>query len=802
MNNGQVSQGLCPSCDEAGTIGELCPEKVCAKRGYRYLPPEYHAKVAQQPAGAADPVLGQLIGDYLVVDVLGAGGFGTVYMALQQPIQLKAALKLMNLRADPEIADMMLEKFRAEAAALASLSHPNIVRLLKFGKFGDMPYLVMEFVEGARTLKDEIAACAVAGHPMDLNATMHILNLSLNALEAAHERAIVHRDIKPDNIMLQKVSGDPFFVRILDFGLAKFTDQRSLTSTTVGTPVYMAPEQLTKGRIGPWTDLYALGIMAYELLTGMSPFPGHSQQAILTKKVDPSYDPTSRLTEKMLPPHMIRFFERAIHRDETERFQHAGQFRQALRDLHEAIAANPDAHVIGDISEIIDEVSVMKARRRGTAPSNSSVSAPPRIISATPSAPVDMMTSPNYGAGYDKTMAASDEVAAPVLQGVPQSRPTNLGTDGEPRKKKSMLPFIGAGVAVAAAVSVALALTLGGGGSKADADPKKDATEVASRQGSVESDKSGVSTAGETQEVKAGVTEAEVEAEPSPPPTEPPPAAVVPEEAKPTMAADDAKAMKMKALMMVAGEHAKQKRWADAMTAYGEALVREPDNADAKAGFTNASAEKSRVQALSKAAKSYEDGDLDAAETTLLGLGDVSTSVYVTDVAALKKQISDARVAAATKASKKKTTKRTASKAAPKSDTTATFAKDPSPATTATAEPPKTVTAPPKATAPPPKPKAKPRATAKKKPAPAPPKAVVQQKKTLPPPPPQPKRKKGQMVKIDKLGKVHKRLKGKVKQVTGCQPPKMRCKALNGACVSVGICNVSTRAKKNKGKRR
>lgn len=775
------AQGLCPSCDAAGPIGQACGEKVCAKRGYRFVPEVYHAKIAAASAGTQDPVVGQLIGDYLVVDILGAGGFGTVYMALQQPIQLRAALKLMNLRADPTLAEIMIEKFRAEAAALASLSHPNVVRLLKYGRFGDMPYLVMEFVEGARTLKDEIAARAVAGGTLHINDSAKIVTQCLNALEAAHERAIVHRDVKPDNIMLQKVSGDPHFVRVLDFGLAKFVDQRTLTSTTVGTPVYMAPEQLTKGRIGPWTDLYALGIVAFEMLTGLSPFPGESQQAILTKKVDPSYSPTSRLTERDMPAYMVRFFEKAIARDPQERFQNAAEFRAEFSELHAAMGGDSGISTMTDVREIVDEVAVMRAKRSMMAPS------------ALASAPTGLSTGPAWV--HDQTLAQAPSPASSAT-----SQPTQSQL---PAKKRSPWPFVGVGVLVAAAATVALVMATGGQGSDPEQLPKGSGDSVSA------------SVAGETKSSVGANSGPTVNVKPK----------VVVATAAPTLAPADAQAMQFQTLLLVAEEHLNKRRWQDAMTAYGEARVRQPDNASAKAGFAKASAEKSRMLAVKKAAEAIEKGDFTGASEALASAGDLTASAYAKDAGVLAGQAEELRAAQAAKELAAKagvTVPGTAPKkvnGTPKSassqggspakgttnDSPVSKPADVAPGNAAafSSPSPKAVskpasTAKPKSVAAKPtkvkKPTKKP--TAKKPTAEKP--ATKAAAKTTPKVTPQPKTKPGTHVKVDKLDRASARMKGRLKKLTGCKSPKVRCPAIRNACVSVGTCSRMTRLRKKK----
>ena len=333
--------GACPSCGYEGPIGAPCAERVCARRGYHFVPPEF-AGAGRGPHFNGDPMVGLSVGDYLIVGRLGAGGFGTVYLALQTPILMKSALKLMN-RAGmaPELGDTLLRKFRDEAMALARLSHPNIVRLLKYGQHEGMPYLVMEYVSGGRTLAGELRARVDAGQPMSSSEIRHLLDQLLNGLGAAHDAGIIHRDIKPGNIMLQSIRGDANFVRIGDFGLAKFAEARTQTTGFAGTPMYFAPEQVRGGGVGPWTDLYAVGVIAFEMLAQRRPFDGGTFEEILIQKVWPEYDPTAGLEGLThLPPITRAVFRRALAMDPEQRFQRADELRRALDPILDFMAAD------------------------------------------------------------------------------------------------------------------------------------------------------------------------------------------------------------------------------------------------------------------------------------------------------------------------------------------------------------------------------------------------------------------------------------------------------------------------------
>ena len=325
-----AEKGVCPLCGADGVVGAVCRERVCSRAGVHLVPGDVVERGRLRPAAARDSMIGQRIEEYLVVDLVGAGGFGRVYLAYQLPIGLKGALKVMDLRDDPSLAEQLVKKFEGEAAALARLTHPNIVRLLRYGIHDGLPFLVMEYVEDGQPMHAVIAAAVDHGERLPPAVVRHVLRQLLNALEAAHDRGIVHRDIKPANVMLQKVAGDDHFVRVLDFGIAKFVEERTETSMTVGTPMYMAPEQLDRRNIGPWTDLYAVGAILFEMVTGSRPFGGMTSREILARKLDPGFDPAARAARLGYPEPVLALLRRSLARDPAARFQSAAEFRVVL----------------------------------------------------------------------------------------------------------------------------------------------------------------------------------------------------------------------------------------------------------------------------------------------------------------------------------------------------------------------------------------------------------------------------------------------------------------------------------------
>ncbi len=324
-----AAPGGCPLCESAGPVGAPCQQPVCLKKGYHFIPAELAAR--SQTRRGADPLVGRRLDNWLVVGVLGSGAFGTVYL-VRQPDGQQGALKLLSRREeDPERISAMLRKFELECEALAALDHPNIVGLIQVGSADEAPFLVMEYIAGGLTLKRLIDQARADGKPVPPDVCWHVIKQVLSALGSAHAppRRIVHRDIKPENIILQARDGDPYHVKVLDFGLAKFVEDGTETTQAMGTPAYMAPEQLWKQRIGPWTDLYAVGIVVFELLSGKRPFAGSAEE-IVQNKANPHFDVLTEGADQGWDADTQAFLRRALAFDPTVRFGDADEMSRAL----------------------------------------------------------------------------------------------------------------------------------------------------------------------------------------------------------------------------------------------------------------------------------------------------------------------------------------------------------------------------------------------------------------------------------------------------------------------------------------
>lgn len=271
---------------------------------------------------------GTKVSHYRIVEKIGAGGMGVVYLAEDGNLGRKVALKFLpaHLTADEEVKS----RFAREARTAAKLNHPNIVSIHEVGEFKDRPYFVMELVEG-----ESLSTIARRKQlPLDriLNYAMQICS----GLEEAHRAGIIHRDIKPANILIDKQNR----IRLLDFGLATVAgDERlTLTGSTLGTLSYMSPEQLQGGSLGPQSDIFALGIILYELTCGIHPF-AESSSAEAAARILRDEPANVRSRRPDVPYDLARIIGRCLKKDPARRFQSAKDISNELLDLRELMGS-------------------------------------------------------------------------------------------------------------------------------------------------------------------------------------------------------------------------------------------------------------------------------------------------------------------------------------------------------------------------------------------------------------------------------------------------------------------------------
>ena len=271
------------------------------------------------PAGL-NAMIDRVIGNYRIVEKVGEGGMGTVYRALDVMLEREVAIKAIRpeLSREPEI----VERFRVEAKMLARLSHPAIATIYSFFVDGEDVFLAMEFVRG-RSLSGVLQSAG----PLPWERAVPLLAGALDGIEQAHRVGIVHRDLKSDNLMVTE-SGT---VKVMDFGIARLIGSSRLTRTglLVGTLHYMAPEQIRGEEVDRRTDVYALGAVLYEMLTGRVPFQGSSDYAVLKAHVEEHPAPPSAAMPG-LPPWLDRAILKALAKAPAERFQTVEELRLCL----------------------------------------------------------------------------------------------------------------------------------------------------------------------------------------------------------------------------------------------------------------------------------------------------------------------------------------------------------------------------------------------------------------------------------------------------------------------------------------
>jgi serine/threonine protein kinase len=268
-------------------------------------------------------MLDEVIADrYELEELVGTGGMSSVYKARDRLLERNVALKVLH----PHYSDdaEYVERFRREARSVAQLSHPHIVTVIDRGEDGGQQFIVFEFIDG-ENLKQLIGRIG----PLPVRRAVELALEIADALAFAHDHDLVHRDVKPQNVLLTP-DGD---AKVTDFGIARSLDVEqgvTQTGTVLGTSNYLSPEQASGQPVTPATDVYSLGVVLFELLTGEVPFPGDNFVAVAMKHIN---EPPPDLTEKRpdVPLRLVAAVERALEKDPSRRFQSMGEFASELR---------------------------------------------------------------------------------------------------------------------------------------------------------------------------------------------------------------------------------------------------------------------------------------------------------------------------------------------------------------------------------------------------------------------------------------------------------------------------------------
>jgi beta-lactam-binding protein with PASTA domain/predicted Ser/Thr protein kinase len=345
-------------------------------------------------------------GRYRILRKLGSGGMANVYLAEDEELGRRVAIKILNERYATD--DSFNERFRREAKSAAGLSHPNIVSIYDRGESDGIPYIAMEVIEG-RSLKEFI----LTKGPLPIATAIEHAKQVLSALRFAHRNGIIHRDIKPHNILL----GAEDRLKVTDFGIARAgASQMTEVGSIMGTAQYLSPEQARGAPVTAASDLYSVGVVLYEMLTGKTPFTGDTPIEIAMKHLNEAPRPPSQ-HRKEIPPELDQIVLRVLAKDPTERYQTAEEFSEDLDRVEAGLPVSPET-----------------------------TAAATAILTGLPATAATQVMTPDAG-----TRVLPPQPAAPTRR--PPRYPPDYGYREPPRRRRRYVPWLIALLFVAAAAA-------------------------------------------------------------------------------------------------------------------------------------------------------------------------------------------------------------------------------------------------------------------------------------------------------------------------------------------------------------
>jgi serine/threonine-protein kinase len=389
---------------------------------------------------------GRSVGRYRILGLLGAGAMGEVYLAEDPRIERKLAIKTVRLAGRPNEIEDRSKRLLREARAAGRLLHPNIVTLFDAGEAEGQLYLAFELVEGT-----DLAGRMEAGPPLSLREVLRIVRQVADALDYAHRQGIVHRDIKPSNILLDTAGR----VKVADFGIAKVTGQSTeltMAGSVMGSPQYLSPEQIRGDDLDGRSDIFSLGVVLYELLSGKRPFEGETITTLVYQILHKEPPPVSDL--RSIPPRLETLLRNVLAKERAERTATAGQVAEELaaieRELDDETLSAPAAPALA--------ATHVLPRRTGsggeTPASLETTPQSPRPVPPPPLSPIPPPPPPAISTHRSAAPPVPPPIPPPIL---PAGRAA-VATEGMPAKR--WVPLVTAIVLVAV---VATAAAVGGG---------------------------------------------------------------------------------------------------------------------------------------------------------------------------------------------------------------------------------------------------------------------------------------------------------------------------------------------------